>query len=186
MSRVKVLLYPFCVDRPYFEGYAWALQLCARMKASLQLFTIIPPTHDPQSSTDVIYHSLLEANGYFLQHYRGQAISLHAIPKETCIVQGDQFDKQLLLHLESNPVDIVILDPVTTPSGAQEIANGSRGVILLPKEKPGTIIDHGDRFLDRLRRAKLYRLPENFFDTLGRDNSLFNHIRQFFSKRSNQ
>jgi hypothetical protein len=183
MSRVKLLLYPFSIDRPYFEGYAWALQLCARMNASLQLFTIIPQSHDPRLSTDMVYHSLLEANGYFLQHYPDQGINPHSIPKEACIVQGEQLDEQLLLHLKSNPVDIVILDPVTTAGGAQEIANESRGVILLSKEKADGSTDQADRFLDRLRRAKLYKLPENFFETLGRDYSLFNYLRNFFGKR---
>jgi hypothetical protein len=179
-----LLLYPFTIDRPYFEGYAWALQLSARMKATLQLFTIIPQTSDPQLSTDLIYYSLLEANGYFIQHYRGQGINPNSIPKETRIVQGDRLDEQLLLHLKNNPVDIVIIDPVTAAAGAQDIANESRGVILLAREKAETTNDHADHFFDRLRKAKLYRLPENFFETLGEDYSLFNSIRRFFSRKA--
>src|SRR5436190_15664847 len=182
MSRVKLLLYPFSIDRPYFDGYAWALQLCSRMNASLQLFTIIPQSQDPRLFTDLIYHSLLEANGYVLQHYRSHGINPSAITRETCIVQGDQLHEQLLLHLKDNPVDIVILDPAASAGGAQDIANKSRGVILLAKEK-AKAHDQADRFFDRLRKAKLYKLPANFFDTLGRDSTLFNYLRGFFGRK---
>ena len=191
MSGVKkVLLYPFLIDRPYFEGYAWAMELAFRMKASLQLFTTITPSPEEKGTTDSIYHSLLEAHGYFLQHYQHDGIKANEVTRETCIVEGGELKDALILHLRKHAVDIVIIDPFLSSSPAGEIhelVTESSGIILLSRDKPSpgqkphrTRADH---FYDRLRRAKLYKLPENFFDTLGSDHSLFNYLRKFIQRR---
>ncbi len=39
-----------------------------------------------------------------------------------------------------------------------------------------------DHFYDILRKSELYKLPENFFSTLGNDRSVFNYLRRFFQK----
>ena len=191
MSSVKkVLLYPFSIDCPYFEGYAWAMELAFRMRASLQLFTTISAGQNVKGSTDSIYHSLLEAHGYFLQHYQQEGIKSNEVKREACIIQEGELEEELISHLKKNPVNIVIIDSSISTvhtSGVKEIVKESGGVILLSEDQPsGDDKPHPsrtDHFYDRLRRADLYKLPENFFDTLGNDHSLFNYLRKFIQRK---
>ncbi len=189
-SVKKVLLYPFSIDCPYFEGYAWAMELAFRMRASLQLFTTISAAQNLNGSTDCIYLSLLEAHGYFLQHYQHKGIKSNEVKREACIIQGGELKEELILHLKTNPVDIVIIDfSISTghTEGVKEIVKESCGVILLSEDQPSGDNKHhpsrADHFYDRLRRADLYKLPENFFDTLGNDLSLFNYLRKFIQRK---
>lgn len=192
MSSVKkVLLYPFSIDCPYFEGYAWAMELAFRMRASLQLFTTISAGQKVKGSTDSIYHSLLEAHGYFLQHYHQDGIKSNEVKHEACIILEGELKEELISHLKTNPVNIVIIDSSVisgaNTGGVKEIVKESAGVILLSEDQPSddnmTHPSRADHFYDRLRRADLYKLPENFFDTLGNDHSLFNYLRKFIQRK---
>ncbi len=181
MSITKTLLYPFSVESQYFDSYAWACELALRMKAKLKLFTTSPAP----SSTQPIYHSLLEAHGYYLQHYPHRGVKSNDVQKEPCIASGE-LETALVSHLKNNPVDIVIIDPelsATLAQGLSVIVKESGGVIVLPsiKGKPSAP-PSADKFYDDLRRARLYKLPSNFFFTLGKDHSAFNYLRKFFQK----
>ena len=188
MSFKKVLLYPFSANSAYFEGYSWALELAIRLKAKLQLFTTTALAQDTIESRDSIYHSLLQAHGYFLQHYPHNGLKSNEVLREPCIVAGE-LKHELIVHLKQNPVDIVILDPLFLSehqNGLPEIVKESGGVIVLsnaepPAENRGTI----DHFFDHLRRAHLHKLPANFFTTLGNDHSVFNYLRKIFQKNRN-
>ncbi|NOT73982.1 MAG: universal stress protein [Cyclobacteriaceae bacterium] len=185
----KTLLYPFNINTPYFEGYAWAMELALRMKARLQLFTTTEVAPGITTTPDSIYHSLLEAQGYFLEHYQHSGIKSNVAALEPNIVKGNLKD-ELISHLRKKSVDIVIIDPFFLSTHFREITEiekQSKGLIILPEHKepssekshpPGT-----DHFYDVLRRAELYKLPENFFNTLGNDLSVFNYLRRFFQKK---
>lgn len=188
MRAEKTLLYPFSIDSPYFEGYAWAVELARRMKARLQLYISTSPDTNNSHDNDALYHSLLEADGYYLQHYLEDGIKLSQVKMEPFLAAGE-LKEGLIAHLRKNPIDIVILDPsfsLTVREGLKEIVKVSRGVILLSndhsprREWPQT--PSADYFYDNLRNAELHKLPRNFFITLGKDHAGFNYLRKFFSK----
>ena len=187
MSLPKILLYPFSIKSPYFEGYSWAVTLALRMKAKLKLFTTTFAS--VPSSSDSIYHSLLEANGYYLEHYRDDHLKSSELNREPCIVNGELED-ELIFHLKKNPVDIVIIDQYFSAAhrtGMKEIMKESGAVIILSESQPGRKdppYPVTDYFYDRLRCAELYKLPENFFITLSNDHSVFNYLRNFIQKNS--
>ncbi len=188
MRLKKVLLYPFYINSPYFEGYAWAVELAMRMKAKLQLFTTTTLSSGETIAQDSIYHSLLEAHGYYLEHYQHPGGTSSEVTREANIVRGELRD-ELILHLKKNPIDIVVIDPIFLNSqfkALREIEKESHGMIILPKEQqPGENKDSqpmADYFYDTLRKSELYKLPENFFSTLGTDLSVFNYLRNFFQK----
>jgi hypothetical protein len=186
MRLKKVLLYPFSAETSYFESYAWALELASRMNARLQLFTTTTPGR-PSTTRDSIYHSLLQAQGYYLQRYHHASNPAEA-RSEACIAEGSLPD-ELVTHLKKNPVDVVILDPTFISRHHRQlgdIINASGGVIALTASKDlaaGETSINTDHFYDVLRHAELYKLPENFFTTLGKDHSLFNYLRKLFQRK---
>jgi hypothetical protein len=185
----KTLLYPFDINSPYFEGYAWAVELALRMKAKLQLFTTTIRPYGEPIADDTIYHSLLEAHGYYLEHYQHAGIKSNEVVREPNIVNGD-LKNELLIHLKKNPIDIVIIDSEFLSRNFKtigDIERESRGMIILPdgqspseNKAPQPMADH---FYETLRKSELYKLPENFFSTLGNDLSVFNYLRKFFQKK---
>ena len=186
MRLRKVLLYPFSAESPYFESYAWAVELASRMNARLQLFTSVSPAASP--NRDSVYHSLLEAQGYYLTHY--QSVPAAEIKSEPLIAEGD-LPEQLVSHLKNNPVDVVVLDSIFLSKHYKklgDIVDASGGVIALSAAKKTEQVfakEKSDHFYDILRKAELYNLPENFFNTLGRDHAVFNYLRKLFqSKKS--
>lgn len=188
MSTPKKLLFPFSIHSPYFEGYAWAIELALHMQARLQLFTAISFGPPVNPSRDSIFHSLLEAKGYYLQHYQTTGTKENEVRAEPLIAEGE-LKEALLAHLKKQSVDIVILDTAfsSVSKGIQEIVKESESAIILsenkftPERYPHQAL--GDRFYDRFREAQLYKLPENFFTTLGNDRSVFNYLRKFFQKK---
>ena len=188
MSFKKVLLYPFSANSAYFEGYSWAVELAIRMKAKLQLFTTTSIAQGTTETTDTIYHSLLEAHGYYLQHYPHDGIKSNDALREPLIAAGE-LKEELIFHLKKNAVDIVILDPLFLSEyqhGLREIVKESGGVIVLsqgdPQHDDKPQAHTADHFYDHLCRAQLHKLPENFFTTLSKDHTVFNYLRKFFQK----
>ena len=174
------------MESPCFEGYAWAVELSRRMKARLQLYISTSLDTNTSHGNDAIYHSLLEADGYYLQHYKEDGIKLSQVKREPFLGSGE-LKEGLIAHLRKNPIDIVILDPffsATHREGLKEIVKASRGVILLSNDQsPGRDQPQTpsvDNFYDHLRKAELHKLPRNFFTTLGKDHAGFNYIRKFF------
>jgi hypothetical protein len=185
MRLKKVLLYPFSTEVCYFEGYSWATELALRMNARLQLVTTTSLSNDLSSTRDTIYDSLLRAQGYYLEHYR-RASPPNEIKSEPFIAEGD-LGSALVSHLKINPVDVVILDPSFLAKNYKklnDIVDACGGVIALPRNQtPPADAPRTDHFYDVLRRAEFYKLPENFFSTLGRDHTLFNYLRKFFQRK---
>ncbi len=189
MRFKKTLLFPFHINSPYFEGYGWALELALRMKARLQLFTTTSVPGET-ISPDLIYDSLLEAQGYYLEHYQHPGLKSGDIVTEPTIINGD-LTEELVNHLKTNDIDIVVINHhflSTHFKGLREIEKESKAMIILPERQnpsenkaPQPMIDH---FYDILRRSELYKLPENFFATLGNDISVFNYLRKFFQKKA--
>jgi len=188
MPLKKTLLYPFYVNSPYFEGYAWAVELALRMKAKLQLFTSTTIPSGATIPADSIYHSLLEAHGYYLEHYKNPDIKLSDISRKPNITNGLLKD-ELISYLRKNRVDIVIIDPLFLSAQIKEIPEiekQAKGLIFLPERKSFENISAQpltDHFYDVLQRSELYKLPENFFVTMGNDLTVFNYLRKFFQKR---
>ncbi len=187
MRLKKVLLYPFSTEVSYFENYAWATELAWRMNARLQLITTTSLSNDRSSTRDAIYESLLQAQGYYLEHYRHSSSSAE-IRSEPFISDGD-LGSALMSHLHKNSVDVVVLDGTFLSRNykkLREIVDSSGGVIALPRtQDPIELQSRSDHFYDILRRAELYKLPENFFSTLGSDSTVFNYLRRFFQKKKN-
>jgi hypothetical protein len=185
MRFKKVLLYPFSAETSYFESYAWAVELASRMNAHLQLFTTTWLSGNLSFTRDRIYHSLLEAQGYYLEHYRRESNQTE-IKSEPYITDGDLTD-ELVSHLRKNTVDVVVLDPAFMAKHHRklgEIVEASGGVIALPAGKRMDNDVKSDYFYDILRKAELYKLPENFFSTLGKDQAVFNYLRRIFQKKT--
>ncbi|MBY0433652.1 MAG: hypothetical protein K2U26_06045 [Cyclobacteriaceae bacterium] len=184
MTFSRTLLYPFSVNTPYFEGYAWAMELASRMKARLQLFTTLPHTPGYAFPSDPVYHSLLEAQGYYLQHYQHQVPYSKEVKREPFITRGALKD-ELLAHIRKHSIDIIIIDPAFSNEhheALKEIVRESGAAIILHPEN--ALTGNSDAFYERLRQAELYKLPDNFFSTLSKDGSVFNYLRTFFQKRS--
>ncbi|HWA35158.1 MAG TPA: hypothetical protein VG737_13550 [Cyclobacteriaceae bacterium] len=185
MRLKKILLYPFSTEFFYFENYAWVTELAWRMNARLQLITTTSLSENLSSTRDAIYDSLLQAQGYYLQHYHSGSNS-GEIKSEPYIAEGD-LGSALMTHLKNNPVDVVVLDASFLSRNYKklgDIVESSGGVIALPRH-PVTTNEKSksDQFYDTLRRSELYKLPENFFSTLGSDRTVFNYLRKFFQRK---
>ena len=131
MGISKTLLYPFTVNSPYYEGYAWAVELAQRLNAKLQLFTAVESADE--TTTEDIYQSLLAAHGYYLHHFRHDNSKPDRIIREQYISTGE-FQNELKKHLKGNPVDIMIIDPVFQSlhtKDLKEIIRESGGAIIL-------------------------------------------------------
>jgi hypothetical protein len=185
MRLKKILLYPFSTEATYFENYAWVSELAWRMNARLQLITTTSLSDNLSSTRDAIYDSLLQAQGYYLEHYRNGSKS-NEIKSEPFISEGD-LGSALMSHLKTNPVDVVVLDPSFLSRNYKklgDIVDSSGGVIALPRHPSATNHEsRSDHFYDILRQAELYKLPENFFSTLSSDRTVFNYLRKFFQKK---
>ncbi|HEY5823058.1 MAG TPA: hypothetical protein VIT44_01755 [Cyclobacteriaceae bacterium] len=175
----KKILFPFSVDTPYYEGYSWAMELASKMEADLWLFTASKDKNE--ETVQHIFHSLLEAQGYYLQlssHHPRNA----KIKTERWIETGN-LKNALLSFLKSNPVEITVLDsslPMDKKSES-EVIDFSRGAIVLPKKNEKQSPSE-NKFYEKLQNAELYKLPENFYNTLSHDSSLFNYLRKVFKK----
>ncbi len=186
MSAAKTLLFPFSIVSPYFEGYAWAVELAIRMGAKLRLFTTLSGS-TVKRPKDSIYYSLLEAHGYYLQHCHHLGAQSHEVLQEPCIVEGEM-GKELLTHLRNYPVDVIIMDPgfyLALATEVSQIVNTSGGAIILsphPNDRLARQTPFEFDFYDQLRRARCYKLPDNFFDALSQDHTAFNYMRKFFQK----
>jgi len=178
----KKILFPFSANTSYHEGYSWASELASKMNTDLLLFTT---SHNrDEQSLEIIHHSLLEAQGHYLQS--GHHKDSKPAHTERWIETGD-LKKSLLEFLKKNTSYITILDP-SLPSFDQlllaEVIRFSGGVIVLPVT--GEHYDERNQdgaFYEKLQKAELYKLPQNFFDTLGNDRSLFNYLSRFFRKK---
>jgi len=179
MLMAKKILFPFSVDTPYHEGYFWAVELAIKMKAELLLFTALE-TKDEQN-VQRVFHSLLEAQGHYLKQSPDKDLS-HKIKTERCIETGN-LTHSLLSFLKKNKVDITVVDtalPVNIQSELSEVIDHSPGAIVLNRNNAEK---QQVSFYEKLQHAELYKLPENFYDTLGGDHSLFNYLRKVFRRK---
>jgi len=180
----KKILFPFSANTvSYYEGYSWAFELASKMGSDLVLFTTAPSKDE--LSLQTIYHSLLGARGHYLQSVYHK--NSKPARTEPLIEKGD-FKKKLLEFLKKNTSYITILDP-SLPFFDQpilsEVIRFSNGVIVLPNSLEQQSLENNPEgaFYDKLHEAELYKLPENFFDTLGDDRSLFNYLSRFFKTK---
>ena len=180
MSFKKEFLFPFLSHRTYFESYAWSVELATLMKTKLRVFTTTPSLCQALHSNASIYHSLLEAQGYYLQHYLQKGTRPDVL-REPCIEPGE-LEEKLIFHLRQNPDEVVILYPgilLENQIGLDEIVKEAGGVIILHEaraaEPDRSIREH---FFDRLRCVQLHKLPGNFLATLGKDRTTFNFLRE--------
>ena len=169
MSFKKEFLFPFLSHRTYFESYAWSVELATLMKTKLRVFTTTPSLCQALHSNASIYHSLLEAQGYYLQHYLQKGTRPDVL-REPCIEPGE-LEEKLIFHLRQNPDDVVILYPgilLENQIGLDEIVKEAGGAIILPPERsPEPDGPTREHFFDRLRRVQLHKLPGNFLATTG-------------------
>ncbi len=188
MGISKTLLYPFSANSQYFEGYAWAVELALRLKAKLQLFTTV--ASEDTTSTNSIYQSLLAAHGYYLHHFRHDTTKQTRIIGERFILTGE-IQKELMKYLKHNPVDIMIIDPVFQSLHTQDlkeiIRESSSAIILSGSQSPVEDLTNPapsitEYFYNQLRQAEFYKIPDNFFGTLGHDHTIFNYLRKLFHK----
>jgi len=177
----KKILFPFSVNTPYHEGYSWAIELASKMEAELWLFTSSEDKGD--ETRKQIFHSLLKAQGHYLQSTAHKHKGL-TIKTEHWIETGN-LKNTLISFLKSNPVDITVLD-ASLPldkTAESEVIDYSKGAIVLTakNEKHGS---SENQFYEKLQDAELYKLPENFYDTLSNDYSLFNYLRKVFKRKT--
>jgi hypothetical protein len=175
----KKILFPFSIETLYYDGYSWAVELALKMEADLWLFTASADKND--EAIQRIFHSLLEAQGHYLQLAPNKNSALK-IKTERWIERGNLNDS-LLTFLKANPVDITVLDS-SLPMDKEvksEVIDYSKGAIVLPFNKK---LNGQDHFYEKLHNAELYKLPENFYDTLSSDHSLFNYLRKVFKRNT--
>ena len=179
MLMAKKILFPFSVDTPYYDGYSWAVELAAKMEAELWLFTASKDKNE--ETVQHIFHSLLEAQGRYLQLSHNKNAS--KIKTERWIETGN-LKNALLSFLKSNPVDITVLDASLSmdKQSESEVIDYSRGAIVLAAKNEKRSSSE-NQFYEKLQEAELYKLPENFYNTLGSDSSLFNYLRKVFKRK---
>lgn len=186
MSESKNLLFPFSTNSLYFEGYSWAVSLAVRMGATLRLLADAPATLTPEEHQNIIYCSLLEAHGYYLEHYRHDDWKKHEIKRQPLPVTGD-LAVNLLAALKEEQTDIIILDNAFATQHRQlsgQLSKGPAGLIILPPNniENKTSITGTDPFYQQLKEAELHNLPADFYAELGKDTSGFNYLRRLFQK----
>jgi hypothetical protein len=190
----KKILFPFSPGKSFDVGYTWAMELAARMNGALSLFTTVPTDEENNVAfRQHVYNSLLAAQGNYSQYV---SRNLSPSPTEPHIGQGD-FTGSLSQFLKTNRFDIVVIDPQASglpKTALEEVVENSNGVIVLPhhQRKPdsrGPLSRQenekkiAEAFYDVLHQSELYKIHDNFFRTLGRDQPLFNYLRSFFKRR---
>jgi hypothetical protein len=193
----KRILFPFASDRDFHQGYAWAMELASRIRGTLFFFTAIPEEVTDKVKQDV-YLSLMRAQSDYLLYADTSKKGHEPVKTERLIEQGDYY-ASLISVLKKSRFDIAIIDPraVALPTSAIEgMVEYSEGVIILPdqkgytqpNEKPADEMEKKvtEDFYETLRRSDLYKLPSNFFRTLGQDKGLFNYLRGLFRKNPSQ
>jgi hypothetical protein len=194
----KKILFPFSYSTEFQHGYSWAMELAVRMDAKLFFFTSVPNGKTDQGLVQNIYHSLLAARGKYLQHFNPSAKNAGAVKTERCIGEGE-FTGALRSFVKKTTFDVVVVDPQASELSADtldDVVRHSKGVIVLPSQKIGldqppvsadteTEKDITENFYDILRKSDTYKLPDNFFTTLGKDKNLSNYLRKLFGKRDN-
>lgn len=160
------------------------MELAARMNAKLFFFTAVPSEKN-EAGLRHVYHSLLAARGSYLQH-ANPLERKPTVKTERCIERGD-FTWSLLKFVRRKKFDVIVVDPkasVLSPDTLQDVVAHSNGVIVLPEQTTGLdepAHEATEQFYDILRNSETYKLPGNFFSTLGKDKSLFNYLRKIFS-----
>lgn len=182
MKPSKNLLFPFTTDSAYFEGYAWAVSLAIRMDATLRLLAAVPPSVDISEHQNTIYCSLLEAHGYYLEHYHQGPLKKPPIRRQPLSATGD-LGQDLLECLTDEPADIVIIDESFRKKNGRvlkKLIKGPAGLIILPVKSHER---KSDPFYHQLLGAEFHNLPPQFYTDLGRDTSGHNYLRKLFPFR---
>jgi len=190
----KKILFPFSPGKSLNSGYAWAMQLAARMNAPLFFFTTVPANE--KNKDQFLHHvhcSLLEAQGSYLQYTSQRRAPARTEPH---IEQGD-FTGSLSQFLKRIRFDIVVIDPQTSglpKTSLKYVVENSNGVIVLPDQPENSYHSFStstkesekkitESFYSVLHHSDLYKLQDNFFHTLGKDKGVFNYLRSLFEKK---
>lgn len=184
MNTIKTLLYPFSTDSQYFDGYSWSVSLAARLHIPLHLLAMVPGNRDSDRD-NIIHCSLLEAHGYFMEHYlQGQWKR-----PDTKRISIPDLGDALLAHVNHEPGALIILDQSFCERNGpvfKKLIKGPMGVIVLPVRKRRRTLTHpiADPFHEDLLKSAFYHVPERLYTDLSKDTSGFNYLRQLFQKSS--
>ena len=192
----KRILFPFSFEKNFHRGYSWTMELASRMNATPLFFTVVPAHQEDPNLQGNVYHSLLEARGNYLQYFRFSNKKSRSIPKTERLIEKGDFTWSLIKFVKKTKFDIIVVDlqaSELSPTTLQDVVEHANGVIVLPDEKesldhpltgPSKAIEKKIKqdFYDILEQSDLYKVPANFFRTLGRDRRLFNYLRGFFTK----
>jgi hypothetical protein len=151
------------------------------MGATLSLLAAAPASVEASEQLNTIYCSLLEAHGYYLEHYHHDNWRRPDIRRQPITATGD-LEKDLMACLADEPVDLVIVDwsfkkkcgPVL-----KKLTKGPVGLVIL---SAGQKLSHSktDPFYQQLVQAEFHNLPAQFFTDLGKDTSGYNYLRKLF------
>ncbi len=194
----KKILFPFSFEKNFHRGYSWTMELASRLNATPLFFTVIPSHQRDQNPVSNVYHSLLEARGNYLQYFRLSKTG-KSIPKTERLIEKGDFTWSLIRFVKKTKFDIIVVDlqaSELSPTTLQDVVENANGVIVLPDQKearvnslagPSKAIEKRIKqdFYDILAQSNLYKVPSNFFHTLGRDKSLFNYLHGLFRKSQN-
>jgi len=192
---VNKILFPFSFEKNFHRGYSWTMELASRLNATPFFFTVIPFHQHDQNPLSNVYHSLLEARGNYLQYFRLSKTG-KSIPKTERLIEKGDFTWSLIRFVKKTKFDIIVVDlqaSELSPTTLQDVVENANGVIVLPDQKearvnslagPSKAIEKKIKqdFYDILEHSDLYKVPGNFFRTLGGDRRLFNYLRGFFTK----
>jgi hypothetical protein len=188
MKSSKSLLFPFSTDSPYFEGYSWSVSLAVKMGASLRLLAAAPGSGTSADQHNTIFCSLLEAQGYYLEHYHQHTWPRPDIRRQSLTDVSD-LGHELLTCLASEPADIVIVDHSFKEKYGKtlkKLMKGPGGLIIL-SSKPThfqVLPSRPDHFYQQLKESEFYNLPPQFYTDLSKDNSMHNYLRSLFQLRN--
>ncbi len=173
------------------------MELAARLKATLFFFTTVPAgSSNPEELQGHVHQALLKAHGNYLQYYYTPRNGTVIAQTKRFIEKGD-FACSLLNFIKESKFNIIVVDPQASGLSyltINDVVANSTGVIVLPDQGGSVSLQPRPRhlnktetkitedFYDVLSQSDLYKLPGNFFKTLGQDKRLFNYLRGFFGK----
>ena len=171
-------MYPFRIDKDFRIGYAWSAELSRRLKYKHSLFTTLTATSNEPVAD--VYHSLAEAQGYYVKNFQLLHLGLKPVKSERNFLEGD-FVETFIDFADQNPQHIIVLqsDLFSNEVMKKVISSGRKVIVLSSNEilkSPATRKDRAQLFLMMLQNAALYNIPSSFFNTISEDIGLFNYI----------
>jgi hypothetical protein len=180
----KAILYPFQINKDFRVGYAWSAELARRLNRDLSLFTTYTPV--TSDATVDIYNALAEAQGFYIKSFKLLQQRLRPVKSKRHFLPGE-FETGFLDFVDKHQPGIIVMqsDLLENELMKKIIKSGLQVIVLASGEIQKIQIANWDRaqlFLTLLRHAACYNIPQSVFNSISKDNLLFNTIASLFRK----